>query len=102
MPASIILSASWEKYDLKKALFQQDKNIFTPENIWEFNFLQDIIIKMMPNLDIITVMLAIRKIMRETMAPRPRACFVKAVMDSIHERESQFSSLVENANKMAS
>ncbi len=102
MPASIILSASWEKYDQKKTLTHQDKDIFTPENLWEFNYLQDIIIKMMPSLDIITVMLAIRKTMRETLAPRPRVHFVHAVMRSIHERENQFTDLVANANKMAS
>lgn len=102
MPASIILSASWEKYDAKKTLSCQDKEIFTPENIWEFNYLQDIIVKMMPSLDIITVMLAIRKTMRETVAPRPRKNFVHAVMQSITEREHQFLDLVENSKKMAS
>ena len=102
MSASVILSASWEKYDQKKTITNQEKDVFTPENLWEFNYLQDIIVKMKPSLDIITVMLAMRKIMRETVAPRPRVHFVRAVMQSIDERENQFVDLVENANKMAS
>ena len=101
MPAAV-LSASWEKYDQKKSLFSQDVNIFCPENLWEFNYLLDTIVKVRPNLDIITVMLAIRKIMRETVAPRPRVVFVRAVMESVRERETQFIDLLENANRMAS
>lgn len=62
----------------------------------------DTIVKARPNLDIITVMLAIRKVMRETVAPRPRINFVQAVMKSISEREIQFVDLVNNANRIAS
>jgi hypothetical protein len=102
MSASAILSASWEKYDLKKELVFQDKNIFCPENLWEFNHLMDSILMIHPNLDIITVMLSIRKSMRETVAPRPRTRFVQAVMESISERENQFTDLVENSKRMAS
>jgi|GEM_PF-3724348 len=102
MSASTILSASWEKYDLKKELVFQDKNIFCPENLWEFNHLMDSILMIRPNLDIITVMLSIRKSMRETVAPRPRTRFVQAVVESISERENQFTDLVENSKRMAS
>ena len=102
MSASIILSASWEKYDLKKELSLQDKTIFSPESLWEFNYLMDTIVKAKPSLDIITVMLAIRKTMRETVAPRPRINFVKAVMQSIHERENQLVEILESSKKMAS
>ncbi len=101
MSASVILSASWEKYDQKKSLCSQDKNIFSPENLWEFNYLMDTIVKVRPSLDIITVMLAIRKAMRETIAPRPRMNFVQAVMQSIHERENQLLDLIENSKRMA-
>jgi hypothetical protein len=101
MSASI-LSASWEKYDQRKSLVREDKNIFCPENLWEFNYLMDTIVKERPALDIITVMLSIRKIMRETVAPRSRVNFVQAVMQSIHEREIQFVDLIENARKIAS
>src|SRR4051794_37552724 len=99
MPASKILAASWEKYDLKKDLGLQDKSIFCPENLWEFNYLMDTIVKVRPDLDIMTVMLAIRKIMRETLGPRPRNKFVCAVMQSIVEREHQLEDLLENANR---
>ena len=100
--SSTVLSASWEKYDQKKSSFAQDINIFCPENLWEFNYLMDTIVMVRPTLDIITVMLSIRKIMRETVAPRPRVKFVESVMESIHERENQFVDLMESANRMAS
>ena len=101
MPGSKILSASWETYDKEKQSLQQDKDIFFPEQPWEFNYLLDIIVKSEPGLDVITVILSVRKIMRDTLAPRPRIKFVQAVMQNIRERETQWVELKDNS-KMAS
>jgi len=102
MSASIILPSFWEKYDLRKELDQQDKNVFCPETPWEFNYLLDAIVKAEPRLDIITVMLSIRRVMRETVAPRPRTHFVQAVMESIRDRENQLIEILESSKRIAS
>lgn len=90
-----LLSGSWEAYEKRKTLIRQDPNIFCPEEIWEFNYLMDIIVAVQPALDPIRVMLAIRQTIRETLAPRPRPLFVQRVISSICDRENKWEQIVE-------
>ncbi|MBO9573935.1 MAG: hypothetical protein J7497_17235 [Chitinophagaceae bacterium] len=92
---------SWEAYDLRKSQVKEDPSIFCPEQLWEFNYLLENIVGTEPHLDPIMVMLAIRQATRETMAPRPRNYFVQVVMDSIREREHQWSQILNNSQQDA-
>jgi len=101
MIATTILSACWDAYDQKKALAKQDHYIFCPDEPWEFSYLVDAIVRAEPHLDEITVMLAVRQSMRQTMAPRPRKHFVETVVTSIREREEYWAQIVENAGQIS-
>lgn len=101
MSVSDVLSASWEKYDQKKLLARENKDIFCPEVLWEFNYLLDTIVKLRPDIDIIMVMLSIRKTMRETFAPRLREKFAAAVMQNLTEREVQLVELLNTSQRIA-
>ena len=89
------LTGSWEEYDKKKTTNGQDPNCFSPEELWEFDYLVNMIQKHKPHLDQLTVILAVREGMRRTMAPRPRQHFIELVMNNIHERENQWSNLLQ-------
>src|SRR5688572_3137464 len=91
-----LLSHAWEAYDSRKALNQQDLNVFCPDDPWEFNYLVDKLVSALPHLDLLTVMLAIRQGMRETMAPRPRQHFVKVVVNNLWEREQHLARVSNN------
>jgi hypothetical protein len=98
MYLSDILSASWETYNERKASQQQNEEIFCPDDPWEFNFLVEKIVSMEPHLDELTVMLAVRQSMRQTMAPRPRKHFVQTVIHSIADREAQWAQILQDAD----
>ena len=91
------LNGSWEDYNNRKTQNGQDPKCFSPEELWEFDYLVDMIQRAKPHLDQITVILAVREGMRRTMAPRLRDHFVDLVMTNIHERESRWSTLLENS-----
>jgi hypothetical protein len=38
-----ILNSSWEAYNKKKAMIGQETSHFSPEELWEFNYLVDVI-----------------------------------------------------------
>jgi hypothetical protein len=90
-----ILSASWDEYNQRKAMQHQDEAIFCPDDPWEFNFLVEKIVGIEPHLDELTVMLAVRQSMRQTMAPRPRTHFIRTVVNSIHDREARWAHVIE-------
>ena len=101
MYLSEILSASWETYNQRKASQQQNEQIFCPDDPWEFNFLVEKIVSMEPHLDELTVMLAVRQSMRQTMAPRPRNHFLQTVISSIEDREAQWAQIIQDADFLA-
>ena len=98
---SALINASWEAYNNKKAQIAADPSIFCPEVLWEFNYLLDSIVAVEPGLDPITVMLAIRQAMRDTVAPRPRDFFINVVMESIRERQNQWAAILNNSQDAA-
>ena len=89
------LSGSWEEYNRKKVENRQDPNCFTPEELWEFDYLVKMIQNDKPHLDQLTVILAVREGMRRTIAPRPRQHFIELVMNNINERENQWANLLQ-------
>lgn len=96
MHTSNPLSGSWELYNTRKEKNGQDPNCFSPEELWEFNYLVDLIQTAKPHLEQITVILAVREGMRRTVAPRQRDHFVELVMENITEREKQWATLMES------
>ncbi len=96
-----LIDSSWKTYDERKATTNQDPAIFCPEQLWEFNYLLDQIIRSSPDLDPIMVMLAIRQATRETVAPRPRKYFIEAVMESIRERQKQWNKILNESSQDA-
>jgi hypothetical protein len=89
------LGASWESYNERKTQSGQDPNCFSPEELWEFDYLVNMILKCKPHLEQLTVILAVREGMRRTIAPRPRQHFVELVMRNINERENQWLDLLQ-------
>jgi hypothetical protein len=87
MNSSNILEGSWEAYNQKKLSNGGDPNFFAPEDVWELNYLVDMILASRPHLDHLTVMLSVREGMRRTMAPRPRQRFLEVVMTNLNARE---------------
>ena len=91
-----ILNECWAAYEKKKVLSGQDPNCFSPEELWEFNYLVDLIQDARPHVDQITVILAVREGMRRTIAPRLRNHFVDLVLCNLEERESQWQLMMNN------
>lgn len=91
-----ILNESWAAYEERKVLNGQDPNCFSPEELWEFNYLVDLIQTARPQVDQITVILAVREGMRRTMAPRLRNHFVDLVLCNLEERENQWQLIMNN------
>jgi hypothetical protein len=91
-----ILNESWAAYEKRKVLNGQDPNCFSPEELWEFNYLVDLIQSARPQVDQITVILAVREGMRRTMAPRLRNHFVDLVLCNLEERENQWELIMNN------
>lgn len=89
------LKGCWQAYDEKKNQNGQDPNCFSPEELWEFDYLVNMIHQERPHLDQLTVILAVREGMRKTIAPRPRHHFIELVMNNITERENQWSNLLQ-------
>jgi len=100
MHSTFIPETSWQVYIDRKAKDGQDPNCFSPEILWEFDFLVNLIQRERPHLDQLTVTLAVREGMRRTIAPRLRNHFVQLVLNDIHEREHRWSQLVENAGNL--
>ena len=96
MNLSNILEGSWEAYNNRKVSNGQDPNFFVPEDVWELNYLVDMILASRPHLDHLTVMLSVREGMRRTMAPRPRQHFIELVMTNLKTRENQWLQLVKS------
>jgi hypothetical protein len=96
MHALYTLKGSWELYNEKKTLAGQDPAYFSPEELWEFDYLVNMIHGERPHLEQLTVILAVREGMRRTIAPRPRQHFIDLVMNNIRERENQWSNLLQN------
>jgi hypothetical protein len=96
MNPSNLLEGSWEAYNDRKISKGQDPNFFTPEEVWELNYLVDMILNTRPHLDHLTVMLSVREGMRKTMAPRPRQHFINVVMANLNSREDQWLRLVKS------
>jgi hypothetical protein len=94
MNSSNTLQGCWEAYNQKKLSIGQDPNYFSPEDVWELNYLVDMILSARPHLDHLTVMLSVREGMRRTMAPRPRQHFIDVVMSNLSSRESQWLELI--------
>lgn len=99
MNAVLNLIESWEAYNTRKKQIGQDPKCFSPEELWEFNYLVDLIQAAKPHLEQITVILAVREGMRGTVAPRLREHFVKLVEENIAERENQWTLLMESMGK---
>jgi len=91
-----ISNGSWNAYNERKLNVGGDPNCYSPEEIWEFDYLVDLISAAKPHLDQITVILAVREAARRTVAPRLREHFVELVLVNISEREKQWASLVES------
>jgi hypothetical protein len=91
-----ILTECWAAYEKRKVLNGQDPNCFSPEELWEFNYLVDLIQSAKPHVDQITVILAVREGMRRTIAPRLRNHFVDLVLCNLEERESQWQLMMNN------
>lgn len=89
-------TGSWEAYNERKIKNGLDPDCFSPEELWEFNYLIDQILTARPHLDEITVILAVREGMRRTMAPRPRQHFVSLVMENIRIREDRWNELTKS------
>jgi hypothetical protein len=98
MNTSNKLEGSWEAYNNRKIANGGDPNYFTPEDVWELNYLVDMILTSRPHLDHLTVMLSVREGMRKTMAPRPRQHFIDVVMTNLNARENQWLQLVRSMN----
>lgn len=96
-----MLEGSWDTYNNRKIASGQDPNYFTPEEVWELNYLVDMILASKPHLDHLTVMLSVREGMRRTMAPRPRQHFVEVVMDNLKSRENQWMKLMKSMDNSA-
>lgn len=96
MNLSDLLEGCWEAYNNRKTLNGQDPNFFSPEDLWELNYLIDMIMGAKPHLDHLTVMLSVREGMRKTMAPRPRQHFIEVVMSNLLNREKQWSQLLKS------
>lgn len=94
MNTSNKLEGSWEAYNNRKIANGQDPNYFAPEDVWELNYLVDMILTSRPHLDHLTVMLSVREGMRRTMAPRPRQHFIDVVMTNLSARENQWLQLI--------
>lgn len=92
------INGGWDSYNERKCRTGQDPNCFSPENLWEFDYLVNLILKEKPHLDQLTVTLAVREGMRRTIAPRPRAHFIELVMNNITERETRWLDLLQNAH----
>ena len=91
-----ILNESWAAYEKRKMLNGQDPNCFSPEELWEFNYLVDLIQNARPQVDQIMVILAVREGMRRTIAPRLRNHFVDLVLCKLEERENQWGLMMNN------
>lgn len=91
-----ILNESWAAYEKRKMLNGQDPNCFSPEELWEFNYLVDLIQNARPQVDQIMVILAVREGMRRTIAPRLRNHFVDLVLCNLEERENQWELMMNN------
>jgi hypothetical protein len=91
-----ILNESWAAYEKRKVLSGQDPNCFSPEELWEFNYLVDLIQSARPQVDPITVILAVREGMRRTIAPRLRNHFVDLVLCNLEERQNQWELMMNN------
>ena len=90
------LAGSWEPYNERKTLNGQDPNCFSPEEIWGFDFLVNMIQEERPHVDQLMVILSIREGMRRTIAPRPRQHFIEMVVDNLCQREMQWSNLLQS------
>jgi len=102
MNSSNNLEGSWEAYNNRKTSNGEDPNFFIPEDVWELNYLVDMILTSRPHLDHLTVMLSVREGMRRTMAPRPRQHFIDIVMTNLKSRENQWLQLVKSMNNEGS
>ena len=89
-----IHNESWAAYEKRKLLSGQNPNCFSPEELWEFDYLVNLIQKAKPHLDLITVMLAVREGMRRTVAPRLRNHFVELVLCNVEERENRWAEVI--------
>lgn len=98
MNSSHKLDGNWEAYNDRKIANGQDPNYFTPEEVWELNYLVEMILTARPHLDHLTVMLSVREGMRRTMAPRPRQHFIEVVMHNLTNRENQWLQLMKSMN----
>ena len=96
MNSSNTLQGCWQEYDNRKIAKGEDPNFFVPEDVWELNYLVDMILTARPHLDHLTVMLSVREGMRRTMAPRPRQHFIEVVMINLNTREDQWLQLVKS------
>ena len=96
MKISNKLEGNWDGYNDRKIANGQDPNFFSPEEVWELNYLIDMILASRPHLDHLTVMLSVREGMRKTMAPRPRQHFIEVVMANLNNRENQWIKLMKS------
>ena len=96
MNSSNTLQGCWQEYNNRKIAKGEDPNFFTPEDVWELNYLVDMILTARPHLDHLTVMLSVREGMRRTMAPRPKQHFIEVVMTNLNTREDQWLQLVKS------
>ncbi|HUQ66714.1 MAG TPA: hypothetical protein VM101_11190 [Flavitalea sp.] len=90
------LEGSWDAYNKRKISNGQNPEFFAPEDVWELNYLLDMILDSRPHLDHLTVMLSVREGIRKTMAPRPRQHFIDIVMTNLKSRENQWLQLVKS------
>lgn len=98
MKISNMLEGNWDVYNNRKIANGQDPNFFSPEEVWELNYLIDMILASRPHLDHLTIMLSVREGMRKTMAPRPRQHFIEVVMTNLNNREDQWIKLMKSVN----
>ena len=96
MNSSTHLEGNWDAYNNRKIHKGEDPNFFIPEDVWELNYLVDMILVSRPHLDHLTVMLSVREGIRRTMAPRPRQYFIEIVMTNLNNREDQWLRLVKS------
>jgi hypothetical protein len=89
-----LLEGCWKTYNQRKTQNGQDPNFFSPEDLWELNYLIDMIMASKPHLDHLTIMLSVREGIRKTMSPRPRQHFINIVMDNLSARENQWLELL--------
>lgn len=70
----------WDEYDNKRIRDRRDGKDFACTEQWEVDYLKNLIKKKHPQLDVNTILAAIKNCCETVKAPRPRDPFVECVV----------------------